>query len=403
VHNFDNAFAGTATWLNALGSANKFTEREWYQVQECSIEPPGALGYGFRLARTTVSALFSAACSFSGETEGICDPAVNPNTLAPLYGDYDTTCNSRGLTPEGENLIDMMMDKGMLIDIDHMSNKSLNETLDRADNRDYPLVASHGLFFDLHEEIYGDLGVQGSGLGQKGRHERLRTRQQLDRMDDNNSLIAIMTMDDVQIDKDLVGQKFTKPYTPVYQAFGGLQMPFISDDCRHSTVSFAQAYSYAVDKMEGPVTLGTDFNGVAAHIGPRFGPDACGGRGLARETHQERVRQDQAGNRLQYPFTSEFGTFDKQVTGLQTYDFNVDGLAHIGLLPDMLADLKQIGFSDAQLEPLLTSANGYIEVWEQARNDPTCVVPEPGVIPGLLMGMLAMVGLANRRKGQASV
>jgi hypothetical protein len=104
--------------------------------------------------------------------------------------------------------------------------------------------------------------------------------------------------------------------------------------------------------------MGSDFNGVAGHVGPRFGNGACAGSAT------QRVAQERAHNRLTYPFTIPgFGTFDRQVSGQKTYDFNVDGLAHIGLLPDMVADLKKIGVTDDQLKPLFGSAQAYINMW----------------------------------------
>lgn len=54
------------------------------------------------------------------------------------------------------------------------------------------------------------------------------------------------------------------------------------------------------------------------------------------------------------------------ITGNRYWDFNLDGLAHYGLLPDMLQDLKNIGFSKLQLNPLFTSAEDYIQMWEKA-------------------------------------
>ena len=49
--------------------------------------------------------------------------------------------------------------------------------------------------------------------------------------------------------------------------------------------------------MQGPVALGSDWNGVAGHVGPRFGFDACG------RNSNERGKQERAGNKLGYPFS----------------------------------------------------------------------------------------------------
>lgn len=140
----------------------------------------------------------------------------------------------------------------------------------------------------------------------------------------------------------------------------------IPDTCRHSTRTFAQMYQYAADVMGAEVALGSDFNGIAGHIGPRFGPDACGGE------VSEWVPEYRSGSRLPYPFDLTavgepgFGSFDRQVTGGKTFDFNVDGLAHIGLLPDMGADLARVGLPQSYLDQLFGSAEQFIRVWEQA-------------------------------------
>jgi hypothetical protein len=54
------------------------------------------------------------------------------------------------------------------------------------------VVASHGLFFDLHKQHYGD------GNKAAGRHERLRTRDQLRRIKEVGGMITVMLKDDVR-------------------------------------------------------------------------------------------------------------------------------------------------------------------------------------------------------------
>ena len=55
----------------------------------------------------------------------------------------DGTCNAKGLTDLGRYLIERMMDKGMLIEADHLSQLARAEVLAIAAERDYPLVSSH--------------------------------------------------------------------------------------------------------------------------------------------------------------------------------------------------------------------------------------------------------------------
>lgn len=48
------------------------------------------------------------------------------------------------------------------------------------------------------------------------------------------------------------------------------------------------------------------------------------------------------------------------------WDYNLDGLAHYGLIPDFIQDLRNIGMTPAQLTPLFRSAEDYIQMWEKA-------------------------------------
>ncbi len=136
----------------------------------------------------------------------------------------------------------------------------------------------------------------------------------------------------------------------------------MKNNCAYSTTEWAQAYMFGADTMGAPVAMGSDFNGIAGHIGPRFGSGACGGN-VAQRTLQEATK-----NRLTYPFTLPgFGTFDRQVSGQRVFDFNTDGLADIGLLPDMVADLKNVGLNDVQLGRLFGSAQAYVDMWSKVR------------------------------------
>ena len=117
--------------------------------------------------------------------------------------------------------------------------------------------------------------------------------------------------------------------------------------------------------MGGPVAMGSDWNGAAGHLGPRFGSDACGGWGAPNGL--ERPQQIFENSALQYPFTlAGFGSFDRQVTGFKTFDYNFDGLAHIGMVPDMVADLQRLGMGQHYVDSLFCSSEAYIRVWERA-------------------------------------
>ena len=89
------------------------------------------------------------------------------------------------------------------------------------------------------------------------------------------------------------------------------------------------------------------------------------------------------GTVYQYPFDFDalgepgFGSFDKQTTGGKVFDFNVDGLAHIGLLPDLVADLAQVGLPSQYVDQMFLSAEQFIRTWEKSAGvpstAPTCI------------------------------
>lgn len=107
--------------------------------------------------------------------------------------------------------------------------------------------------------------------------------------------------------------------------------------------------------------LGLDLNGFAGARGPRFGPRSrCGAP---------------QSDPLEYPFTSFAGdvTFSQPRLGNRTLDFNMEGLVHIGLLPEVIEDVRGDGVTDEELEPFFKSAEGYIRMWEKAERRGTAL------------------------------
>jgi hypothetical protein len=80
-------------------------------------------------------------------------------------------------------------------------------------------------------------------------------------------------------------------------------------------------------------------------------------------------RDDAAQSPLIYPFRSFLGkvTFQRQRSGSRTFDLNTDGVAHYGLIADLIADMQQHGGSPA-LRSLFRSAEAYLRTWELARS-----------------------------------
>ncbi len=54
------------------------------------------------------------------------------------------------------------------------------------------------------------------------------------------------------------------------------------------------------------------------------------------------------------------------VTADRTFDLNYDGLAHYGMLPDMLQDARVVGITNEQLGPMFQGAEALVLTWEKA-------------------------------------
>ena len=54
--------------------------------------------------------------------------------------------------------------------------------------------------------------------------------------------------------------------------------------------------------------------------------------------------------------------------GTRQFDINFDGIAHYGMLPDMLQDMKNNGMTARDFVPLFRSAEDYVQMWERCQN-----------------------------------
>jgi hypothetical protein len=90
---------------------------------------------------------------------------------------------------------------------------------------------------------------------------------------------------------------------------------------------------------------GADTNGFGSQGGPR-GADAA--------------------NPVTYPFTGFGGvTVRQQRSGTRTYDINTDGVAHYGLYPDWIEDLRRLA-GDQIVEDMARGPEAYLQMWERA-------------------------------------
>jgi hypothetical protein len=77
---------------------------------------------------------------------------------------------------------------------------------------------------------------------------------------------------------------------------------------------------------------------------------------------------DAASYPLRYPFRSYDVrvSFGRQRTGTRVFDINRDGVAHYGLMPDLLANVERSGAGAAAMRTLFSSAAAYLRTWQRA-------------------------------------
>ncbi|MGH3261256.1 MAG: Coagulation factor 5/8 type domain-containing protein, partial [Trebonia sp.] len=58
--------------------------------------------------------------------------------------------------------------------------------------------------------------------------------------------------------------------------------------------------------------------------------------------------------------------FVRERTGQKTFDFNRDGVAHYGLMADLIGEMQHVRGGGAALPLLFRSAEAYLEAWQRA-------------------------------------
>ena len=166
----------------------------------------------------------------------------NPKFCAPAYRDQGIDCNKVGLSFEGERLVKKLMEKKMLIPLDHISRKSRKQVFALAqENKYYPLYATHTRPDSvMHpDERRGDHGT----------HEYMMTDEDLTSIRRTGGLIGLRTADNAMLE---IPGCINQPLT-----------------CWGSTQSLSQNLYWAA-KTGMAVTLGTDFSGPVTMTAPQY-------------------------------------------------------------------------------------------------------------------------------------
>jgi microsomal dipeptidase-like Zn-dependent dipeptidase len=491
IHLTNNAFGGTAIYLRFLETVNLFVTGERWTVEDA-----WKTGVRYRLDKdgADLKDEMERTAAVSGQRierrmrRTLIDhiPGIHNLfdvvELAPVHGGH---ANTRGLNKYGVLLLEEMMARGFIIDVDHMSEKATDTALAMAEERGYPVICSHCWFRDLlfsgetefdplKQEHYGTSDVH------KVAHEAGKRGDQVERIGKLGGMVA-----PILNQGDIAGLKRALP-----DLAGKIPEPIAA-----SSTAWAQAYLYAVAKTKRGVAIGSDINGAAGLPEPRFGTFAafCT-HNDARRVHDRRAEIDRQTNGVAYvepirdhrwhrfdysgpggydeeecdiwqavtqykagfnPAVQEHSQFDapepalrsafealhgghnqkwvdevtvgfwkadestpvieeemekwpeemraaylsrrpgsvtprdqaridkmkaiwsqwekmqgnntplqRSVSGdIRDFDINLDGMAHYGMLPDMLQEICNTGLTPEDLVPLFRSANDYVEMW----------------------------------------
>ncbi|MFK8331229.1 hypothetical protein M2D63_014550 [Pseudomonas sp. BJa5] len=386
------------------------------------------------------------------------------------------------------------MKKGILLDVDHMSERMRGQVYTLAATYareagiaaagcpqgqtcgDYPVMGVHTTVRDLEKEGSSTIPLQAS-FGSND--ESTRTPKEIAYVSTNGGTVGVFPRPNFIAPNTAGGQctrdsdcaawdgsygsggacqsGMCKSQTASELTLRSFKLPTgIVNDCDGSSKTFATKYLWMLEAMSGHgLTLTTDFNGMASQHNPRFGvaipgKSACGqfGRGtstgmeqwpaimLARQLIEhsavwyedyasrapvssrwakdwsepdsqmpkrwkEVVARDSTEDREDR--APKFQTYSdgKPIKDLVTYnnrgadysedwhyggnvpgaqlapmkrwkkfrsgwDFNLDGLQHVGLLPDLLQDMRNVGVQWEQLAPLMHGAQDLLDTWRRS-------------------------------------
>jgi microsomal dipeptidase-like Zn-dependent dipeptidase len=228
----------------------------------------------------------------------------------------DTHLNERGLSPDGRALMSAMMDRGMILDIAHSSRKVFAEAYQIASARSmYPINSSHT---HVWETMRGE------------KNEKYLKQDEIEKIVATGGMIGLRT-----------GPEHTNTYIRPPMA-----APYVANTCQGSTRSFAQSLMYSIDKGLN-VGFGADLNGFIKQMHGINERTKVGPGAFVRLCQHDINHVNSLG-------------------GMN--DYHHKGVAHVGLLPDLVADLKRVGVPQSYMDHIeKTSAERFLVMWERSQ------------------------------------
>jgi microsomal dipeptidase-like Zn-dependent dipeptidase len=200
--------------------------------------------------------------------------------------------NVLGLSADGDFAVKEMMRQGMMIDVDHASEKSVSDMLRIAMLNNYPVNSGH------------------NGLRTAGSNEKTRTRGQLDTIRIVGGMMGIGW-------EEQTPSQFNTIYRQHLNIMGGKN-----------------------------TTFGSDINGYASTPKMPTSPSQY----------------------INYTNTSNPITYLRQYVmpgSPRVWDYNTQGMAHIGMVPDFFQALVNAGMGKEVVNQLMLSSEYFAQMWEK--------------------------------------
>jgi microsomal dipeptidase-like Zn-dependent dipeptidase len=333
LHLVDNFVGGAAIYNDLFDSLSRYATGQFYCVEDGSPD-----GIGFELA--SVQHALDPGAAGTGKRD------FTPADVARLRQAGKGMKNCRGLTAEGRVLLDEMKKRGMIIDLDHMGQNTMNGLLGWANANRYPaIVSSHTDIRDFTD----------------ARHK-------------NESQKTLAAIAQIAALGGMVSPVARQEHMDDARSLAGVTS--VQNDCKGTSKSWALSYAAAVRAMNGRgVSISTDMDGFPEEPGPRFssGTGGCelGGNKQAQSLAVRYVGYSPSDClygrcALHVPWGGNPPMTMSTGAGGKRYDVNLVGLAHYGLLPDFVQDAKNVGLRADQMTTLFRSADDYIRMWEAA-------------------------------------
>lgn len=304
VHEFDNALGGNGIFEGLVLNVGNFADTgKFWTTYDC---PDDDYYYGAGALMQTVGAPGGPGLFDGGDPLSTQLRALLGGTL-PVYKSTKRQCNARKMTPLGQYAITRMMDRGMIIDLDHLELAMKSQVIDmakarRLGDKAYPLTSTHGGHGGITRSQARDIFALGGLIyDYKGNGKGYASEM--------------------------------KKAKAVYDSAGpGKQALF--------------AFGY-----------GADTNGMGAQADARPA-------GSQPVTYPFKLFSGSDWDASLFSITSPM-TFQQQVSGERRYNTDKDGMAHYGLIADWVEEVRIEGRKEA-LSALYQSAEVYLRMWEQA-------------------------------------